>query len=334
MGSMTVAVTGGTGHVGVNLIRMLAEAGHSVRALVYDYPERLDGLAAEPVVGDVLDTGALQRALRGAEVVFHLAAVISLRSRRDDLAERVNVEGTRNVVAACNTCGVRRLVHFSSIHAFSAYPRDAIIDETRALCGGPKALPYDRSKAEGERVVAAAVEKGLDAVIVNPTAVLGPWDFGPSAMGKVLVDLATGKLPALVRGGYNWVDARDVSWGAMAAAEKGKAGEKYLLAGHHTSIRDLAAMVAGFTGTRPPRIEVPMWLAHAAVPFAALKAFVTRRPARITPASLRALSHHQRVSHEKAASELGYSPRPLDDTVRDALLWFERNRMIPALEHH
>jgi len=172
--------------------------------------------------------------------------------------------------------------------------------------------------------VLAGLDRGLDAVIVNPTAILGPNDFGPSAMGRVLLDLYHRRLPALVGGGFDWVDVRDVVSGAMAAAAKAPRGERYLLSGEHRSVRDLAALVGDITGVRPPRLVSPMWLARVGAPFATTFARVAGRQPLFTSHSLHALRNHQLVSHDKATRELGYRPRPLVETLTAAYDWFRQ----------
>jgi dihydroflavonol-4-reductase len=319
---MKIAVTGATGHVGANLVRTLVDGGHTVRALVHDGNKKgLEGVAVEFADGDLLDPASLVRAFDGVELVYHLAARISIVPGDDDVVHAVNADGTRNVVAACLTAGVRRLVHFSSIHALSPHPRAAAIDETRALTSGP-VPPYDRSKAAAERFVLDGLDRGLDAIIINPTAILGPHDYGPSAMGRVLLDLYHRRLPALVDGGFDWVDVRDIVSGAIAAADKAPRGERYLLSGEHRSICDLAAMITEITGVRPPRLVSPMWLARVGAPFATTFARVAGREPLYTRHSLHALRNHQLVSHAKATRELGYQPRPLVETVTAAYDWF------------
>ena len=164
-------------------MRELIRRRRPCRALVHHNMRPIEGLPVERVSGDVMDPVSLERAFQGAEVVYHLAARISLIGGQDGLVHDTNVVGTRNVVAACLAAGVRRLVHFSSIHAFQQRPFDEPLDETREK-SGDEAPAYDRSKALAEREVLAGVERGLDAVIVNPTGVLGPFDFEPSAMGS------------------------------------------------------------------------------------------------------------------------------------------------------
>jgi len=321
-----VAVTGASGHIGANLVRLLLDSGRRVRVLVHRDTAALEGLDVERVPGDVLDPSSLRTAFDGVEVVYHLAAIITLKPRRDARAQEVNVEGTRNVVAACETQGVRRLIHFCSIHAFSPDPKDGVIDETRLISQDSHAAPYDRSKADGDRVVQAAVARGLDAVVLHPTGVLGPHDYKPSAMGRVLLDLCRRRLPAAVQGGFNWVDARDVCLGAMAAERTGRRGERYLLAGHYLSVPDLVRMVTEIAGVKPPLLgTMPMALARLGIPFAAVAGRLTGSEPRFTGPSLQALRQHQRISHAKAARELGYAPRPLRQTVEDSIQWFRES---------
>jgi dihydroflavonol-4-reductase len=173
--------------------------------------------------------------------------------------------------------------------------------------------------------VLAGIARGLDAVIVNPTAILGPYDYGPSAMGRVLLDLYHRRLPALVEGGFDWVDVRDVVAGALAAADRAPAGARYLLSGARRTVRELAGLVQQVTGVRPPRLVSPMWLARVGAPFATAVARVAKKQPLYTRHSLHALRHHQLVSHDKAARELGYAPRPLVETLTAAYDWFRES---------
>ncbi|MBX7255770.1 MAG: SDR family oxidoreductase [Candidatus Hydrogenedentes bacterium] len=320
-----IAVTGASGHIGANLVRALLERGEKVRVLVRKDVRAIEGLDVERVEGDVLDVPSLDNLIAGADCVYHLAARITLVPDRDGSVQRINVEGPKNVAEACMRHRIPRLVHFSSIHAFSEFPRDGVVDETRPLTDDSNIFVYDRSKAAGERAIQEAVKRGLNAVIVNPTAVIGPYDFKPSALGSALLDLYEGRMPALVKGGFDWVDVRDICAGAMAAAEKGGVGEKYLLTGHHLPFPQLARIVEAETGLKMPRLSLPMWMAYMGVPFAAFASRITGKPPKFTRASLHALWNHQQISHAKATRELGYSPRPINETIRDTYAWFEKN---------
>lgn len=320
-----VALTGASGHVGANLVRLLLEKDFDVAALINRDARAVDGLPCTSVRGSVLDPESLRAAFQGAEIVYHLAAVITLQRDRSGTAWRTNVDGTKNVVDACVACGVRRLVQCSSIHAFSPYPVDEIVTESRALADERGLPDYDRSKVAGELEALKGIERGLEVVIVNPTAVVGPNDFKPSPMGRALLEFKSGKIPAVVRGGFNWVDARDVSIGMEDASRVGRSGERYILAGHYRTLRELAQLTGDATGAPPPRFELPIWTARMAVPFAAIATAITGNPPKLTGESLRAITHHQRISHEKAARELGYAPRPLAETIADTYRWFEEH---------
>lgn len=326
---MNISVTGAAGHLGGFLVRELVAQGHRVRVLVHDDATALDGLPVAREQGDVLDPASLSRLVDGAEVVYHLAARIQLLIGEAQAVRAVNVEGTRNVVAACRAAGVRRLVHFSSIHAIEHEPRDGVVDETRDLVARD-APTYSLTKAEGERVVLEGVKAGLDAVIVRPTGCMGPLDFRPSAIGQVLLDMTSGRVPALVDGGFNWVDCRDVVRSAIAAERLGKTGERYILGGTWQHFRDTAALVREITGARTPRLVLPMWVAQAAVPFFEGWTRLTNRPVQLSYATLHAVRHHQKVDDSKARRELGHTSRPVEETVRDLFAWFRETGRYPA----
>lgn len=324
-----IVVTGANGHVGANLVRELLRRGARVRAVIHRRDDALRGLEVERVPGDVRDPDSLRRAFDGAEIVYHLAAVISITGDRGGLVSAVNVAGVRNVVDAALDRRVKRLVHFSSLHAFEQEPFDEPLDEGRPRVSAADRPAYDRSKAAGEREVRAGVERGLDAVIVNPSGILGPYDFEPSRMGRLLLRLHHGTLPALIGGGFDWVDVRDVVASALAAAERGRTGESYLLSGEWRSVPELARLAAA-AGARPPRLTCPDALARAVAPAALVLGKLTRREPLFTPESLRALRSNRKVVHDKATRELGHAPRPLENTVRDAYAWFAEAGIIKA----
>lgn len=330
---MTVAVTGGSGHVGAALVRALLSQGEHVRALVHVDQRGLEGLDVEMVPGGLDDPASLARAFASADTVYHAAGYISLLRTEWSRVEQINVVGTRRVVQACQESGVRRLVHFSSIHALVQEPLDVPVDESRPLVNGHHRPPYDRSKAMGEREVRHAVEQGLDAVILYPTAITGPYDFRPSHLGEVLLALARGRLPALVESGFDWVDVRDVAGGAIRAAKCAPRGARYLLSGHWASVRELAEIIHDITGSPVPWFTCPLLLARIGAPCAtAITTMVGKRPF-FTSVSLEALRSNRDVSHARATRELGYQSRPLRETLEDTLSWFAQQGMLrqPAL---
>ncbi len=317
---MTVAVTGATGFVGGVLVRRLLDQGHSVRCLVRGDAARLDGLPVDLVTGDVLEPDGLTGLMMGAQRSFHCAAVISIDGDHGGLVERVNVEGARNVARAAAVAGVSRHVHVSSCHAYDLMEPGEVDESTRRP--GPKHPSYDRSKAAGEAAVREVVAEGLHASIVNPCGIVGPFDHTPSRIGKILVDLANRRLPALTPGGFTWVDVRDVVDGMLLAAEHGGSGEGYLLGGRWASLSEFADIACSAAGVKPPWFTSPMWLARATAPAATLFARATGTEPLYTSEALHAVRAPSRISSAKASRELGFSPRPLEQTIQESLAWF------------
>lgn len=329
---MQVVVTGASGHLGANLVRRLLERGDRVRVLLRRRSRAVEGLDVEVARGDVLDPESLRAAFTGMEIVFHLAGLVSIQGDPGGMVTAVNVTGAENAARAALDCGVRRLVHCSSVHAFDLAADRGPLDETAPLVppGSRRHSAYDLSKAEGERRVRAVVGRGLNAVVVNPTGVFGPCDFEPSRMGQFLVRLHRGTLPALVVGGFDFVDVRDVAEGMVAAAERGATGESYLLGGHFWPIRALAGLAAEVSGRRHRRPTLPMWAARLGVPFLRLAAAAARTEPLYTAESLAVLRAGRPVDHSKAQRHLGYVPRPTAESVADTYRWFAARGMIPA----
>jgi dihydroflavonol-4-reductase len=328
MAKAHVTVTGAAGHLGANLVRQLVDEGYDVRALVYRDRRPLADADAEQVRADVTDAASLHEAFRGTDVVIHLAVAIAVQGENESLLDPVNVQGTRNVVDACLETGVDRLVHCSSVHAFRQEPLDRPIDETRPLADEGPAHCYDRSKALGERVVMEGVEKGLDALILNPSAMLGPQDHKPSRMGETLLMIRGCRLPALVPGGYDWVDVRDVSRTTIQALDRGRKGERYILSGRWMSVEDLCRLACAVTGSRMPSVTVPLWMARLGTPFVTHWCRMRRQRPLYTSGALDTLTGNNRFDNRKAVAELGHEVRPLEETLRDAYAWYEAASMI------
>jgi dihydroflavonol-4-reductase len=322
---MFATVTGASGHLGANLVRSLIDRKWRVRALVHRDKRALEGLEIEYVTGDVLDKESLIEAFIGADVVFHLAGRISIVKWDRKEVEAVNITGVQNVVDACLTTGIKRLIHTSSFHAHIQEPLDKPLDESSPLLGEGHYPPYNYSKAKGERILRAAIEKGLDAIIINPGGMLGPNDFKPSHFGKTIISMAMGKLPALVDAGLCWVDIRDVANGMITACERAQAGAKFFLSGKWFTLQDIAKQVAELSGVKPPRIILPMWIAKAGAPIATTFNRVTGNRALFTPISMKELESNPEISHARASKELGYQPRPIEDTLADTVAWFQKH---------
>jgi dihydroflavonol-4-reductase len=330
---MITAVTGASGHVGVNLVRALIAHGRDVRIITHNSTLGLEDMKVERRSGDVNDPHSLAEAFEGADVVYHLAAHISLLMNDRGRCSAVNVEGTRNVIEACRRNNVRRLVHFSTIHSLCSEPFDIPVDETRPLVESLKAAPYDLSKAAGERLVRQATRDGINAVIINPTGVIGPYDYRPSHFGQALIMMAEGRIPVLLEGGFDWVDARDVAEGAIKAEQAAPPGANYLLSGTWLSVKETAAIVAQIAGGRPPVLVCPAPLARACAPIVTAVSGWTGARSIFTSVSLKALSSNRNISHARATRELGYEPRPIGETMADTIRWFTDNGFIKGKGH-
>ena len=322
---MKTVVTGASGHVGINLVRALLSKGRDVRVLSHNSNMGLENLQVEFYRGDVCSENSLTEAFLGADVVFHLAAHVSLLMNDWRHCSATNIDGVANVIKACKKTGVRRLVHFSSIHALHSEAAGPAVDESCPLVQSSKSPPYDRSKAAGEELVRQAVRDGLDAIIINPTAILGPYDYRPSHQGQALLMMASGKLPLLLDGGYDWVDARDVAEYAIKAQETAPAGSSYLLSGHWLSVKELAQMAAEVTGKKAPVFTCPMTVARACAPAVTAASRLLKTRPIFTLVSLDALVSNRNISHARAARELGYNPRPVRQTIEDSIRWFMEN---------
>ncbi len=319
---MLALVTGGGGRLGNVLVRRLLEIGQDVRVLEPgSRPDSLAGLAIEFVSGSVLDAGDVDRAMDGVDVVYHLAAKIDLRPRKDPMMYSINVEGTRKVVDACLSRGLR-LVHTSSHHALEREPLNLPLTEDKPLALHEK-CEYHRSKAIGETIVLDACERGLDAVIVNPGSMIGPYDFEPSMIGAALIDMYFGRIPVLLELLSDYVDVRDVADGMIAASQKGRRGERYFLTGDVIPIMEMVTLYGELTGAKVPTRALPLWVGWALLPFALAGSALTKKDPFITPDMLRASVSNEVVSHDKAHRELGYTIRPLRESLTDAVSWYQ-----------
>ena len=317
------AITGISGLVGGNLARALLAKGQPLRGLIHHDRRAVDGLDVHLIEGDICDLASLVRAFQGVDTVYHLAASISISGYNSPRLQAVNVIGTRNVVDACLASGVQRLVHLSSIHAMEQIPLDRVLDESRPLALSAETPSYDRSKALAEIEIQRGIDQGLDAIIINPTAILGPNDFKPSFLGSAIFSMSKGQLPALVRGGFNWVDVRDVINGAIIAAQSAPSGTKYLLSGHWRSVEEIATLVAAQTDTKQPKLIVPTLLAYLGLPLINILSRVNGSQPLYTRFSLQALKSNQHICHARATEELGYTPRPFEETLFDTINWFD-----------
>ena len=325
-------VTGGTGFVGANVVRELLAQRRSVRVLARPRSDRraLAGLAVEICEGDLLDPASVRRAVRGVDVVFHVAADYRLWARHPEELHRVNVGGTRAVLEAAGEAGVSRVVYTSTVGALGI-PADGTpgTEETpvalRAMIG-----PYKASKFLAEQVALGFAHQGLPVVVVNPSAPVGPWDVKPTPTGQMVVDFLAGKMVATLDTGLNLVHVRDVARGHLLAAERGKIGEKYILGNRNLSLAEIGALLSQTTGIRPPRARIPYWVAWCAALSMEAAARVTGRPPKVPLTAVRMARKRMYFSPAKAVRELGLPQTDVREALGDAAEWFRAHGYVNA----
>lgn len=317
-------VTGATGFIGWHVARRLLERGESVRALVRD-PARvreLEGIA--PVLGDLRDPESLARAVEGCGVVYHVAADYRLWTRDPEEMFRSNVEGTRHMLEAARRSGVERVVYTSTVGCIGI-PKDGIGDEQTPVGIEDMQGPYKRSKFLAEQVALEFAGEGFPVVIVNPTAPVGDHDFKPTPTGKVLVDFVRGAMPAFLDTGLNVVDVRDVALGHVAACERGRVGERYILGAENLTLEKIFGMLARAVGRPAPKIRIPYAVAYAAGVVSTAWAGVTGKEPLAPLDGVKMARKKMWVRHDKAARELGYAPGSAKGALERAVEWFTAN---------
>ncbi|HEX4130702.1 MAG TPA: NAD-dependent epimerase/dehydratase family protein [Pirellulales bacterium] len=318
---MVLLVTGATGLLGNNVVRLALERGRAVRVLrrsaSADKP--LAGLDVEIVVGDVCDAGCLRKAMRGVDRVIHAAGHVHIGWSGLDTHRAINVEGTRNVARAARDAGAR-MVHISTVDTLGLGTRAQPADEETPADAAVR-YPYVQSKRQGEAVVLDLVREGLDAVIVNPAFMLGPWDWKPSS-GRMLLDVVAARPMLAPRGGNDFCDVRDVADGILRAMDRGKAGRRYVLGGEPLRYLEAWRMFAEVAGSRGPVVRAGPMMVWVVGRSGDLWHRVTGREPLINSAAteLSSLPHH--FSYARAAAELGYAPRPARQAAEAAWHWF------------
>ena len=330
-----VLVTGASGFVGSAVARALLARGEPVRVLVRASSPRtnLEGLDAEVVTGDLLDAASLVPAFEGVRRAYHVAADYRLWARDPEEIVRHNREGTSNVMRAALAAGVERIVYCSSVATLSLHgltPGQAS-DETRPLTPETAIGAYKRSKVVAERLVEAMVrDEGLPAVIVNPSTPIGPRDVKPTPTGRIIVEAATGKMPAFVDTGLNIAHVDDIAAGHLLAMDRGRIGERYVLGGQDVELRDLLAEIARLSGRKPPTVALPRGPLFPLAAAAEAVARVTGKEPFVTRDALKMAAYKMFFSSAKAQAELGYTARPWREAVGDAYRWFAEHGRLKA----
>jgi dihydroflavonol-4-reductase len=325
---MLAFVTGATGFVGSHVARVLAEQGADLRLLVRSGsdPKNIEGLKADRVVGDLCDPASLEKAMAGCDVVFHVAADYRLWVRDPERMYRANVEGTRAILKAALQNGVRRVVYTSSVATMGFSSNGHVADENSPVSLENMIGPYKRSKFLAEEVAIEAGHSGMDVVVVNPSTPVGERDIKPTPTGRIILDFLKKKFPAYVDTGLNLVDVSECAHGHVAALEKGRSGERYILGGENLTLKQILDKLAVITGLPSPKVRVPYVVALATgVVDEILTGRILKREPRATIDAVRMGRKKMFVSSSKAARELGWKIVPVDDALRCAVDWFSAN---------
>jgi dihydroflavonol-4-reductase len=326
---MTTLVTGASGFVGSHVARQLVAAGDAVRVLVRRTSrlEFLDNLPVERAEGDLRDAGSIARAMKGVRRVFHVAADYRLWARDPEEIYDSNVGGTRRLLEAAVREGVSRIVYTSTVAtiAVSHGAHDALPDESTAATVDQMIGHYKRSKFLAEAEAKKAAAEGVPVVIVNPTTPVGPGDWKPTPTGRIIVDFLSGKMPAYVDTGLNLVAVEDVAAGHLLAAERGRAGERYLLGARNMTLKQILEALATITGRPAPRVRLPHAVALAAGYADEWFSRLVGRDPRIPVEGVKMSRHRMFVATGKAERELGFAPGPVEAALERAVRWYQEH---------
>lgn len=322
-------VTGANGHLGNTVAKALKDKGETVRGFVMpkDKSTALIGLDFEVVEGNICDLNSLDLLFQGLQhyeiIVIHTAGIVTIATKHDDLVYEVNVNGTRNIIKKCLEYQVKRLVYISSVHAIPEKPRGEVIEEVSEFHPDFVKGLYAKTKAEATRLVLESVREGLDAVVVHPSGIIGPNDYGFGNLTQLVLDFIDGRLGVTIKGGYDFVDIRDVTSGILAAVEKGRKGECYILSNQFYTVKEFLDLLAEVSHKKKIKFVLPMWLAVWTAPLSEYWYKLRKKPPLFTVYSLFTLTSNACFSHKKADRELGYTTRDMRDTLRETVVFLQ-----------
>ena len=323
---MTTLVTGAAGFLGSHVARQLVARGETVRVLMRPSSNNraISDLSLEYVTGDLRDAASLERAMKDVKRVFHVAADYRLWARKPQEIYDSNVGGTKNVLAAATNAGVEQLVYTSTVATIAVdrpnLPNEATDARLEEMIGH-----YKRSKWMAEQEVLQAAKEGLAAIVAMPTTPLGPWDWKPTPTGKIILDFLNGKMPGYVETGLNFVGVEECAAGHLLVAEKGKAGERYLLGAENLTLKELLEMIAEITGLSAPGMKIPHTVAlGVAYVDTAFSRLLGKEP-QIPVEGVKIAQHKMFVDCSRAKHELGFAPGPVVTALQRAVRWYQAN---------
>ncbi len=331
-------ITGANGHLGNTIARKLVADNKEVRALVLpnDPVKSLDDVKCNIFYGDVTDKNSLEDIFNVKEgdetIVIHCAGIVSIASKYQQKVYNVNVLGTKNIVDMALTKNVSKFVYVSSVHAIMEPPKGKKITEVSDFNPDNVVGLYAKTKAEATNYVLSKSKEGLNACVVHPSGIIGPNDYGHGHLTQMIMDYLDGRLTACVKGGYDFVDVRDVADGVLRAVEHGKSGECYILSNQYFTVSDILNRLSKISGKKPIKTVLPLWFAKLTASLAEKYYKILKQPPLYTSYSLFTLSSNANFSHDKATKELGYINRNIDDTLSDTIDWLVEHDRVPKYQ--
>ncbi len=331
-------VTGAAGHLGSYVVKELLARGEEVRALVLP-KEHVPPFVVvnrhnlREYEGNVCKPETLLPLFNNFEgkdlYVIHCAGIVAITKKADKKIRAVNVFGTSNIIAACKENHVKRLLYVSSVHAIPGLPRGEITKEITHFDPDNVMGYYDKTKAEATQLVLDAAKEGLDALVVHPSGIIGPNGLPTGNMAQLITLYLNKKLPVAIKGGFDFVDVRDVARGIVQACRKGRKGECYILSNRYVELEELFTLLAEISGRKKIRVYIPLWVAKAFAPLAELHYKATHQTPVFTGYSIYTVSQGTAFSHQKATEEFGYQTRPLKESLTDIAAWIKESRRSP-----
>ena len=326
-------VTGAAGHLGSAVTKMLNEQGKTVYALCLPDERHLpQGEHIEIFTGDICDIDSMAELFESCEnhsvTVIHCAGIVSIASKFNQKVYDVNVGGTKNIISLCEKYNIEKLIYISSVHAIPELPANETITEVDRFSSDDVVGLYAKTKAEATQCVLDYAKRGYNASVIHPSGIAGPGDFGRGHITQLVIDYYKGGLTSGIKGGYDFVDVRDVADGILSCCENGKSGECYILSGQYFKVYDLLNLLHEITGKKKIKRVLPLWFVKLTAPLSELYYKILKQPPLFTSYSIYTLNTNANFSNEKATKELGYTARPMQQTLTDTIQWLKENNRI------